>query len=412
MNEAERGIAAYRAASGKGKGSGAKPRPKDALQATVELSGKHAAHGARRTAPADRSRAPSAAKGVRSDPAPAGTAKTEGLLKARAGERGYRKVARFLLLLGQEEAAKILKHFTREEIEGITAEIARVRRIDDGEAKQLLKEFGAAKRQAHSVKAGPETAKAMLRAAFGEERAASLIRRALPRSGQSPFGFLADIDYEQILLLLKSESARAVSIVLASLDPKKAAKIVEHLPPDIQSQVVKRIAKMEKVDPEVINRIEEVLKERIRTQGTVVSRDLDGKAALAEILKHMDIASEEKILGDLAEFDPELSRNVKDRVYTVEILLKVDDQDLQSILREYDDREIAVLLKGKDEAIGAKLLANLSARRRTIVAEELEHLGKMRKSDVDKATKEFVDYLLELDGQRKISIHWDDNFVD
>ena len=457
MNELQRGIAAYKAISRKVKGSGSK-RSKSgeaaSLKVTVDIKGKKTSDGGARGESAGHGAAPgakgrsalpaggkgaaarakeahepgrssgsheparpkaavarSSVAGSRSNAA-AGQTSTEELLKAEAGGRGYRKVAKFLLLLGQDEAAKILKHFTPDEIEGISREIARIRSVDGTEAKDLLSEFGVVQKRSHRVTAGPETARAMLVAAFGEERGKALLRRVVPNGAEAPFRFLGDIGYEQILLLLKNESAPTVSIILPYLEARKAAQVIEHLPADIQKEVIRRIAKIERIDQEVVSRIEEFLKERIRTQGTVVSQEIDGRSALADILKHMDLSSEEKILEDLADFDPELSQAVKDKVFTIELILKIDDAELQTILRDYDDREIAVILKGKSEPIASKIINNVSSRRAAIVGEEMTALGRMRRAEVDKATKEFLDYLIELDDQRKISIHWDDRVVE
>ena len=408
MNQAQRGIAAYRAVSGaaKAKPKG-KARPTTALEVSVELGGVRP----QTATTAQPKRAPERHETPKLADAKVGP-QTEGLLRVEAGTRGYRKVAKFLLLLGQDEAAKILRHFTPEEIEGISREITRIRSIDDAEAKGLLKEFRIARKRVHSSKAGPETARAMLVEAFGEARGTQLFRRVVPRSDERPFQFLNDLDPEQIHFLLKYESAPAVSAILPHLNARTSAKVLERLPAELQREVIRRIAKMERVDQEVINRIEGVLKERIRKAGTVVTEEIDGRNALAEILKHMDLSAEEKILDDLAGFDPELSNEVKDRVFTIDIVFKVDPTDLQAVLRDYDDREIATILKAKEPKLVERFMKNLSSRRGAIIEEEIAHLGKMRKRDVDKSTKEFIDYLIELDDQHKITIHWDDRLVE
>lgn len=450
MNELQRGIAAYDAITRKVKGSGSKRSKAGAsvegaaLKVTVDIKGRKksqpaAPDGARgetqgrgrsgnpaegkAAAPRTKeSRQPAHSPGKRESgrptaavvkpPAASARASTEELLKAEAGGRGYRKVAKFLLLLGQDEAAKILKHFTPDEIEGISREIARIRSVDGTEAQDLLREFGVVQKRSHRVMAGPETARAMLVAAFGEERGKALLRRVVPNGAEAPFRFLSDIGFEQILLLLKNESAPTVSLILPYLEARKAAQVIEHLPADIQKEVVRRIARIERIDQEVIRRIEEILKERIRAQGRVVTQEIDGRSALAEILKHMDLSSEEKILEELDNFDPELSQAVKDKVFTIDLILKIDDTELQTILRDYDDREIAVILKGKSEPIASKIIDNVSSRRASLIGEEMTALGRMRRVDVDKATKEFLDYLIELDDQRKISIHWDDRLIE
>jgi flagellar motor switch protein FliG len=203
-----------------------------------------------------------------------------------------------------------------------------------------------------------------------------------------------------------------MSIILPYLEPRKASKMLESLVPDLQRETIRRIAKMTKIDPDVILRIEGVLKERIRTQGKVVTEEIDGREALARILKHMRYSDEEKILDELASVDPELSQNVKDRLFTIDLIFNIDDAELQAILRDYDDQEIAVLLKAKEARIQDRILSSLSSRRQTMVREEVLRIGKMRKSDVDSATKDFVDYLVDLDDKRHITIHWNDEVVE
>jgi flagellar motor switch protein FliG len=305
-----------------------------------------------------------------------------------------------------------LKHFDPSEVEEISLEVARTGKIDNAEAQALLAEFGVVGEKSKGFKAGSETAKSMLTAAFGESRAKRILTRVVPETREKPFGFLGEIDPDQILLLLKNESAPTISIILPYLPPQKASKVLQSLSPELQRQVIRRIAKMKKVDPDVIVRIEGVLKERIRTQGRVITEEIDGRRALADILKYLEYSQEEKILDDLASSDPELSQDVKDRLFTIELVFDIDDADLQAILRDYDDEEIAVILKAKDERIQQRILSNLSSRRQLMVREEILSLGKMRKSDVDSATKDFVDYLVELDDQRKITIHRNDKIVD
>lgn len=404
MNERERGIAAYRATTQKTeepkrrKRKSASKRP---VELTVELSGAKPG-GAE---PAEGGRA-----GQGGSQTPRGAA--EQLIRDVPGKKGYRKVAKLLLLLGKEEAAGVLKHFDEAEVEAISREIAAVKRVDRAEAERLLGELGLGGGGSRPVKAGPDRARAMLTAAFGARRADQLLKRVVPETRERPFQFLADIDHHQILLLLKNESAPTVSVVLPYLPPQKAARVLQGLSPELQKSVLRRIATMKKVDPAVIVSIEGVLKERIRTQGRLVTEEIDGREALANILKHLDYAQEEKILEEIASYDPELSGNVKERLFTIELIFKIADADLQAILRDYDDEEIATVLKAKEQKVQDRILTNLSDRRRTIVREEMLRLGKMRKTDVDAVTKDFVDYLVDLDDQRKIAIDWGDQVVE
>ena len=155
------------------------------------------------------------------------------------------------------------------------------------------------------------------------------------------------------------------------------------------------LAPAKKIDFDVLERTAEVIKEKIRTQGKVVSEEIDGKSALAGILKHMGMGAERTILEDLEKSDPELYADIKDRLFGEETLLHLDDRGLQEVLRDYGDSEIALILKGKPEEIRSKLLANVSERRRVLIEDEALNLGTVKRTDVEKAKKEFLKYLQE-----------------
>jgi len=175
-------------------------------------------------------------------------------------------------------------------------------------------------------------------------------------------------------------------------------------------EVVKRVARLEKVSPDVLRRVEEGLKERIRKIGTVSTEEVDGKAALAGILRHVDPRLEEKVLEALDQESPELSRNVRDRLFTLDDVLRVRDKALQKALRDFQDRDIALFLKGRDDDFKAKVLQNVSANRRQLVLDEYAVLGAVRREDADEAAREFLAYMkkawedgeLVLDGEDEL----------
>ncbi|MDP3177440.1 MAG: flagellar motor switch protein FliG, partial [Spirochaetaceae bacterium] len=186
-------------------------------------------------------------------------------------------------------------------------------------------EFGwLVKTKGWSVEGGPETAEKMLSAAFGAERARDLMRKAAPDSLR-PFRFLNDFDGRELFQILKEESPQVLSVILPYIEPKRASSLIERLSDDMRVEVVKRVARLEKVSPDVLRRVEEGLKERIRKIGTVSTEEVDGKAALAGILRHVDPRLEEKVLEALDQESPELSRNVRDRLFILDDVLRVRD---------------------------------------------------------------------------------------
>jgi flagellar motor switch protein FliG len=334
----------------------------------------------------------------------------EALLKT-GGEPGVARAAKFLLLLGTEEASKVLSHLGSDEIEAVSREILKVKDIDAIEANEILAEFGwLVRTKGWSVEGGPETAEKMLTAAFGPERARSLLRKAAPDSLR-PFRFLNDFEPKDLHLILKEESPQVLAVILPYIEPKRASGLIERLPEELRIEVVKRVARLEKVSPEILRRVEEGLKERIRHIGTVSTEEVDGQAALAGILRHVDPRLEERVLAALADESPELSRNVRERLFTLDDVLRVPDKELQKALRDFQDRDIALLLKGRDEDFKEKTLRNVSSNRRTMILDEYSILGAVRREDADEAAGEFLAYLKRAWEDGDIALEGDDDLV-
>ena len=316
---------------------------------------------------------------------------------------GYRKAAKFLLLLGKREAATVLKHFSTKEIEEITREIASIKQINNQEAVKLLNEFGTSRgRRSAAPTGGLEVARNMLYAAFGDEKGQAIFKKVIPFNGEKPFSFLEDLEFQQLIMILRKEPVYVLAVILSFLDANRSSKILESLPPEDQTAIVTRMASMKQVSPEVIMSMEEVLIERIRTQGKVITEEVDGQSVLAEILKNMALADEGRILDTLSDTDRGLAEAVREKLFTVDTINFINDTDMEKILRDFGDAEIAVLLKGQDPELRNKILYNVSKRRIEFIQYEEEAIGAMRKADVDKAMKEFLDYLKDQEIQGKI----------
>jgi flagellar motor switch protein FliG len=333
------------------------------------------------------------------------------LLKT-GSEPGISKAAKFLLLLGTDEASKVLAHLSAPEIEAVSREILKVKSIGAPEANDILAEFGwLVKTKGWSVAGGPETAEKMLTTAFGPERARALMRKASPESSK-PFKFLSDYEAKELFLILKGESPQVLSVILPYLEPKKASSIIERLPEDERVDIVKRVARLEKVNPEILRQVETGLRERIRKIGTMSHEEIDGKAALAGILKHVDPRMEERVLDALNDESPELSKNVRDRLFTLEDVLRVPSKAMQKALRDFQDRDLALLLKGRDDAFKEKVLGCVSANRRTMIKDEYSILGPVRREDADEAGREFLAYLKRAWEDGDISLEGEDEMVE
>ena len=326
---------------------------------------------------------------------------------------GYSKAAKFLLLVGPDQAAEVLKKFSTEDIERIVKEIATVRKVGKTESDEILTEFERLRPQNskpwtpaanEKISGGPEKAREMLLSAFGEEKGSSLFNKVLPFGGRKPFDFFSELEAEQILMVLKHEPPYVMSTVLSFLAPEQSSVIIGKLPPSSRKEIIIRIARQGEVAPGVIEKMEGIFRDRIRAQGRVVSEEIDGKSVLADILKHMDIKSEENILENIESKNSHLAEQIKDNIYTIDLLLEMANKDVQYLLRDFDNSEIAIIIKGKNNKIRARILDNLSERRRIMIEEESIYLGEMLRTDVDKSTREFIEYLIELEQKGLVKI--------
>ena len=304
----------------------------------------------------------------------------------------YRRVAKFLLLIGEDEAAKILPHLSETQIEKIIPEIASIRSVDKDEAAVILEEFNGLLNKARE-EGGIETAREMLEKAYGKKRADQMLKKAIPLEGKIPFDYLKDADSERVYLLLKDENVGVQSLVLSYLEPKKAASIINMMKNDEKKDVVMRLAKMEPVSPDVLRRVDQAMHEKSLSQTVERAENIDGRNALAQILKKMDAGAENDILSYLSKEDPDLGQDLRSRLFTIDDVVKSDDRFVQKELREMTEVEIAYLIAGKNEEFRKKILSNISSGRRTEVLEQEDILKPMRRSECERITSEFFSKL-------------------
>ena len=325
-----------------------------------------------------------------------------GFIKETSRDTGYRKAAQFLMLLGKDEAARVLRHMSAEEVEGITLEIARTQHIEEKEASKILEEFGYIRETKDLIaQGGIEKAQEMLIASIGAERAEKILAKVRKDMAPPPFTFMQDIDIHQAITLLREESVPVAALILAHLQPKLAARILQALSPEVQHEVVPRIAKMQKVDAEVIRKAEEILRSKVREHGQPVTDEVDGRAALTEILRFMDPGKEQAILADL---EPNMANQIRKNLYTIDVVFQLPDKNLQKVMRDYADKELALVLKGVEEQVRQRLLSSISERRRELLRLEEDALGQMRKSELDRAIQDFLEYIQLLEQKGDIVI--------
>lgn len=304
----------------------------------------------------------------------------------------YRRVAKFLLIIGVDEAAKILPHLTEEQTEKIIPEIASIRSVSPEETSQILEEFETLLKNAREG-GGIDTAREILRKAYGEKKAKELIDKSVPFPLEKPFEYLNDIDNERINLLLKEESVQVKALILSHLNPKKAASVINLMDSKEKSEVAFRLLKLEPVSPEVIKNLDEVLHKKVLLQNSQRTNSLDGKKILAEILKKMSFSTENSILSKISTEEPSLANDLRERLFTVDDVVSSDDRFVQEILMMYSNYEIACLVYKREEKFTKKIFQCISQGRVSQVQEELNINQTFLKSECDKIYSKFLNTL-------------------
>ncbi|MDR0487092.1 MAG: flagellar motor switch protein FliG [Treponema sp.] len=335
-------------------------------------------------------------------------------VQTAAPESKYRRVAKFLILIGTERAAEILSQLDPEQVEKISKEIALVRTIKPNEGNEILSEFhslfSGPYRFSGSTHGGIETARRILYAARGAEKGEALLNKAVPESRDNLFGFLEEFSAEQLVMLLKSETPQTTALILSRLSPKLSAGALNKFLPKYKAGVLRRIAHQQEISPEVLEQVTAALKEKVRNiSGGAKDLEIDGMQTLTSILKQGDYAFGGRLINELEQSDPDIGKELKEKLYTLDDVVNAVDRPLQEKLETMSERDIAVLLKGRKTEFCEKLLSNVSEGRRKLINEESEILGAVLKRDCDDAAGEFLAWFRKARESRKIILYSDED---
>lgn len=320
---------------------------------------------------------------------------------------GAQKVAVFLMALGPELAGELTKGFTAEELEAVSLEIARLESVPRDVTESVLAEWRELERAAESLAAGGvDYAREILERALGPQKAMMVLRRVenqLQESGG--FRTLRQADPEQLSTVLRNEHPQVIALILAHLPADQTAAALNAFPPELGSDVLFRIARMEKVLPDVLEAIEQAL----GTESMLsLSRDMTlagGPAAVAAVLNLVPATIERDLLEGLTERDQTLADEIKNLMFVFDDLAKLDDRSLQRVMRDIEVKELALALKAASEEVKGKILGTMSQRAVAALKEEMEFLGAVRLRDVEAAQGNIVKVVRALEEAGEIVIN-------
>ncbi|MBN2051247.1 MAG: flagellar motor switch protein FliG [Spirochaetales bacterium] len=336
---------------------------------------------------------------------PAGAPPVSGKKGVRKELNGRQKAAIFLVTLGAEISSEIFKHLRDDEIEALTFEIARLDSVDSEERDRVLMEFKELMMaQDFITTGGIDYARELLEKAVGSQKAVDIINRLTSSLQVRPFDFIRRTDPAHLLNFIQQEHPQTIALILAYLEPAKASVILGSLPQDIQSDVAKRIATMDRTTPEVLREVERVLEKKLSTISSEDFTAAGGVENIVEILNLVDRSTEKKIIEALEEEDAELAEDIKKRMFVFEDIVLLDDRAIQKVLREVDTAELAKALRGVEAEVQDKIFRNMSKRASQLLKEEMEYMGPIRIKDVEETQQKIVSIIRKLEDAGEIVV--------
>ncbi len=346
-----------------------------------------------------------AQKGAKQDEPVPGKKSGVSLTGTKNDLTGRQKAAIFLVTLGSEISSEIFKHLREEEIEILTFEIARLENIDSEQRDYVLQEFRELMMaQDFITSGGIDYARELLEKSLGAQKAVDIINRLTSSLQTRPFDFIRKTDPTHLLNFIQQEHPQTIALILAYLDPNKASVILGQLPQEIQSEVARRIATMDRTSPEVLREVERVLEKKLANLSSEDYTAAGGVESIVEILNLVDRTTEKLIIERLEEEDAELAEEIKKRMFVFEDVVMLDDKAIQKVLREVDTQELAKALKAVDSEVQDKIFRNMSKRAASILKEEMEYMGPTRRKDVEEAQQKIVSIIRKLEEQGEVVI--------
>lgn len=315
------------------------------------------------------------------------------------------KAAVLMITVGKDYAAKVFKYLTEEEIEQLTLGITSMRRVEPEVKESVVDEFmQMCIARKYISEGGIDYARDILDKAFGTDRTNDLIGKLSASLRVKPFDFIRKADSTQVLNFIQNEHPQTIALILSYVDPKHSAQILSALPLEKQTSVIARIANMGITSPEYIKETERVLEKKLSTLSFGDQTTTGGIDSLVNILNSVDRGTERHLLEALEETDAELVEEIRKRMFIFEDIVKLGNQAIQRVLKEIDNRDLAVALKGATNEVAKIIFENISKRLQEMIKEDMEYMGPVRVRDVEEAQQKIVNVIRRLDDSGEIII--------
>jgi flagellar motor switch protein FliG len=343
-------------------------------------------------------------------PAPAGgpsgpEAISEAVQQELAELTTTQRAAVLMLLLGEQQAADIIKYMSPKEVQAIGAAMTSVQDLSQEAVSIVLDDFiNTIKKQTSLGLGSSDYVENVLKRALGEDKAASILSRIMPGASSKGLEILRWMDARSIADMIRAEHPQVIAIILSVCDFDVAADVLAFLSPDIRPEVLRRVASLETVQPSAMQELEKIMKEQFSKSSSAKSSSFGGVKAAAKIMNFTKADLESVILNGLNDLDPDIAMKVQDNMFSFENLVGVDNRSIQTLMRNVEQDMLMVALKGATEPVKEKFFGNMSARARVMFIDEMEAKGPLRLTDVEDAQKSIMRLAKKLSDKGEIML--------
>ena len=301
---------------------------------------------------------------------------------------GSQRAAGLMLLLGEQQAAEILRYLNPREVQALGGAMMSVADLSQEAVNIVLDEFVATLKKQTSLGLGTgDYVEKVFRRALGEDKALSVLSRIMPGQGSKGLEILKWMDARSIADMIRGEHPQVVAIILSVLEYDVAADVLNFLPNETRPEVIQRVASLETVQPTAMDELEEIMKKQFSSNSSAKSSSFGGVKAAAKIMNFVKVDLESTIMGGLEKIDADLMQKIQDNMFTFENLSAVDNRAIQILMRNVEPDLLMTALKGAPEYVKDKFFDNMSSRARVMFIDEMEAKGPLRLTDVEEAQK-------------------------
>ena len=326
---------------------------------------------------------------------------------------GPERAAILLMTLGEDKAAEILRHMTPDEVQTLGTAMTSINTITHQHIRGVLDTFIENLGNQSALSIGTQDfLHKTLTGALGRDKANNMMSQVLIEGSPKGLETLKWMESSSVANVVRNEHPQIIAIVLAHLDRDKAGAVLDLLPEEVQTDVMVRVASLDKVHPAALEELDEIMQRRFEDEPEVVVTGIGGIDAAAEILNSVSSETEKRVFESFKDLDGDMSAKIQEKMFVFENLLALDDRGMQLLLRGIAQDKVVKALKGASEEIQEKVFRNVSKNASDMMRDDLQATGPMRLKDVEEVQKEIMAIAQRLAEEGQISLGGkDDDFV-